>query len=151
MTKALPRSNPQQACSGCGFLYQSYGALMNHARYNSNGCTEDRRFWGRVVKGPSCWIWTGALDQHGYGRTYHSVHGNQYAHRRAWEMANGPVPDGQHVLHTCDTPACVNPGHFFLGTHADNMADKKKKGREHRHRVNGRWAAINSIDTRTPK
>lgn len=51
------------------------------------------------------------------------------AHRAAWVAANGPIPSGLHVLHRCDNPPCVNIEHLFLGTHQDNMDDKKSKGR----------------------
>ena len=54
------------------------------------------------------------------------------AHRVSWEFANGPIPENMCVLHACDTPLCVNPEHLFLGTLADNMADKEKKGRHGR-------------------
>src|ERR1035437_8293700 len=51
------------------------------------------------------------------------------AHRVAWELKNGPIEKRLNVLHTCDTPACINTDHLFLGTQADNMRDKVKKGR----------------------
>jgi hypothetical protein len=60
-----------------------------------------------------------------------------YAHRWAWVRANGPIPEGQKVLHTCDVPACVNPAHLFLGTQAANMADKVAKGRQAKGETHG--------------
>jgi len=56
---------------------------------------------------------------------------NVVAHRKAWELLKGPIPDGLLVLHTCDTPRCVNTSHLFLGTDADNHKDKSLKGRAH--------------------
>ena len=50
-------------------------------------------------------------------------------HRHIFEQAYGPIPEGMCVCHTCDTPACINPEHFFLGTNLDNVKDRDRKGR----------------------
>ena len=55
--------------------------------------------------------------------------GSRRAHRVAWFEANGPIPDGMEVCHSCDNPPCENVDHLFLGTHRENMHDAIQKGR----------------------
>src|SRR5678816_1649164 len=79
-----------------------------------------------------CWLWTGSTNPSGYGQLFRSWRKGSrpaLAHRIAWELFNGPIPDSIFVCHRCDTPSCVNPKHLFLGTCSDNMQDCSKKGR----------------------
>lgn len=76
-----------------------------------------------------CWEWTGNRDKFGYGRVAGKREGIFYAHRAAWVVANGPIPDGLYVLHRCDNPPCCNTAHLWLGTYKENAEDRQRKGR----------------------
>lgn len=86
------------------------------------------RFWAKVEKTDDCWLWRGSVGSNGYGQLRVGAR-MVTASRLAWELTNGPIPDGLWVLHRCDTPLCVRPEHLFLGTHLDNMHDMRHKGR----------------------
>jgi len=91
----------------------------------------ERRFWGKVEKGDGCWLWNGSKDVRGYGRIGAGGGGSAplLAHRVAWELTRGPIPDRLVVCHRCDNPSCVNPDHLFLGSHKTNTQDAVQKGR----------------------
>lgn len=88
------------------------------------------RFWRKVrCAGPDeCWEFVAARDRHGYGISWHDGRVMRAA-RIAYALANGPIPDGLLVRHTCDNPPCVNPAHLILGTQRDNILDAKERGR----------------------
>lgn len=88
----------------------------------------------RVDDATGCWIWTAATMGSGYGVVRHHGHLTG-AHRVSWELRNGLIPEGAVILHRCDNPPCVNPDHLSVGTHADNMADMKAKGRQGRAKL----------------
>jgi hypothetical protein len=141
-----PRKNRWRRCAHCGKAFR-----VVHNRLDQRWCDLEcfgasrreataRRLWARVERGQpdECWEWQGARSdgrkpyERRYGIIRRSVDeggGRVATHRLAWEVTNGPVPDGLQVLHSCDNPPCCNPAHLWLGTHADNMADMARKGR----------------------
>lgn len=84
-----------------------------------------------------CRLWICGADKDGYGRTCFAGKAWQ-AHRLMYTLAVGQIPDGMLVMHTCDTPACVNPGHLRVGSAADNSEDMVSKSRQSRGAAHGR-------------
>ena len=101
------------------------------------------RFWSKVNKdGPipahrpelgPCWVWTASRSKHGgYGQINVGASRPDFAHRVVWRLTYGALPADAVVCHHCDNPVCVRPAHLFIGTHAGNVADKVRKGRQQR-------------------
>lgn len=97
--------------------------------------TVPERFWPKVAKiedATSCWNWTASLTDLGYGQfaiNPGASNANTRAHRVAWELTNGPVPEGLSVLHHCDNRKCCRPDHLYVGTQAQNVDDMMSRDR----------------------
>lgn len=121
---------------GCNDKHKCKGLCAKHYKRLRTKGTFDiqifpdfaNRFWSKVDKTETCWLWIGGKDNGGYGTIAYKGR-TQKAHRVSWEIALGAIPEDLMVLHTCDVRNCVNPQHLFLGTQTDNMRDMVSKGR----------------------
>lgn len=102
------------------------------------------RFEESYIPGPDsgCWLWISGKDKDGYGHFVIEKKIRMRAHRFSWILYQGEITNGLWVLHSCDTPSCVNPSHLWLGTPKENSNDRDRKGRfksmignKARHRV----------------
>jgi hypothetical protein len=93
------------------------------------GAQIEARFWSHVERAGAdeCWNWSGSLRR--YGRFKIASYETRHANRVAWAIANRRDPGDLVIRHTCDRPACCNPQHLVIGTHQDNMNDKRERGR----------------------
>lgn len=113
----------ERPCRICGNLFSTNS-------YRKIFCSDECRLESHLEATPSgCLIWKASSNPDGYG--WMRYEGTiELSHRVAWQIKNGPIPDGLFVLHSCDNPPCCNPQHLFLGTHLDNMKDMWAKGRK---------------------
>ena len=107
------------------------------------------RFEAKVERVPfmGCWIWMGALNEHGYGVIGRGRRGcgNDKAHRVAYRAYRGEIPEGKIMLHKCGNPICVNPWHLEPGTYKENSADMVRMGRHYQpdnSGENAKWSKL---------
>jgi hypothetical protein len=122
-------------CEYCGQTFElGMKAEWRGQRFCSKRCaargrlTLEDRLWRKVTRGDGCWLWTGAVNDAGYGRIRLGTTRTR-AHRVAWIVTYGEIPPGLFVAHRCDVPLCCRPSHLFLATHQQNMDDCHAKGR----------------------
>ena len=136
-----------QLCHNLLCVNPDHLSILNYA--NDFRLTKEQKFLRRVRKTETCWLWIGQLDRHGYG-AFRDNSRTMKAHRTAWEMYRGQIPDNMVVCHNCpsgDNPSCVNPDHLFIGTQGDNTRDMDKKGRRGTtkgYKYNVDWSGSNN-------
>lgn len=129
----MARLSGRECFMGCSALLQVRIRLMGNRFVKRTQEQIEADFWDRTNKelaGPSsCWNWSGYKKDFGHGQV--KINGKAVAtHRFAYELTHGPITPEQVVRHVvCDNPACCNPAHLDIGTHADNVADRVAKGR----------------------
>lgn len=138
------RPSVERECPVCGKTFHTYEAWIKRGggKTCSHECANrlrserrrplDDRLWERVDQSGgenACWEFIGARHRFGYGKIGIAGEGPRDAHRVAWEVTRGPIPNGMEVCHSCDNPPCCNPAHLFLGTRKENAHDAMRKGR----------------------
>ncbi len=107
--------------------WRRYGDPL-YVRQMKDGSLEDRLRHTGWSEDEGCWIWNGSKQPFGHGQL--SYQGRiLLAHRAAYMVWVGPIPDGLVVMHTCDVPPCINPEHLRCDTQYENMMNMKQKGR----------------------
>ena len=133
-------AKPTCAADDCGKPAKATGlCAMHYWRVRKHGTLDlparqktslSDAFWVKVERREpdECWEWQAYRDKRGYGHLRYDgrLH---LAHRIAWSLTNGPIPEGLGVLHHCDNPSCCNPTHLYVGTAADNSADMVRRNR----------------------
>ncbi len=122
-------------CETCGKAFTCFRS--QDRRFCSRDCWKTQEkpalidvFYEHVGRkqASGCILWAGPVNGKGYGQMGYDYE-NLMAHRVSYELFVGPIPEGLHVLHRCDTPGCINPTHLFVGTQSDNVQDMLDKGR----------------------
>ena len=140
----MQRKYTERACDHCGALYYPRNSniqFCSPACYHASRTARwEQRFWDTADRSGDCWLWQGNLGHFGYGK-FSLLHKSFVAHRVAYKLAYGAIPEGAILRHTCDAPACIRPEHLIPGSQADNIRDRDARNRtvvgerHHAHKV----------------
>jgi hypothetical protein len=141
--------------ANCTKKHYGHGFCSAHyQKWKANGSPESKRdfpleelFQRKTIRQGDCWIWQGSTAGK-YGKVWRREDqgGTITAHRLSYIHHKGPIPEGMIVMHSCDTPRCVNPDHLSVGTWQDNMHDMAAKGRAVRRGPTGTSCAMSKLN-----
>ena len=141
-------TEPGAANSNIALLMSESSIIITDEYLKSQGLSKNflQRFWAKVNKTESCWIWNAGCSTGGYGLLKKGSKGTIESHRASWIIHNGPIPKGLCVLHDCpsgDNRLCVNPNHLWIGTKTENNQDRDLKNRQAKGEGNGKSKLTN--------
>lgn len=118
-------------CPTCKIEFPRSAGKGTHLKWCGQ---REEHFWSKVNKTPTCWLYEGTISFEGYGYVNIGTAGVRrqqwQAHRFAWTLLNGPIPEGGCLLHHCDVRNCVNPAHLYIGDRKDNARDRFVRKRD---------------------
>lgn len=120
-----------------------YHGIYRDINFIENTVTKEE-FLQKGIKAGDCILWWKSLNAGGYGCIMINYR-RMYAHRYAYELFKGTIPEGMSVLHTCDNTACINPDHLYLGTQQQNMRDRQVRKRTHSKLTHQQITEIRSL------
>lgn len=150
MNNRTPKPESQRICifEDCGRIHAAHGYCQSHNRQlrlgqdlkpiqlQMKGVSPEARFWAKVIKTESCWLWNAHLNEHGYGR-FRADGRIWLAHRLAYVWANGEVPECLGLDHVCHNRACVNPKHLRTVTSKQNQENRRGAQRDNKTGLRG--------------
>lgn len=116
----------------CGAHYMEERRKNPEFSFSRPRGTLEQRFFSKIDRTETCWIWIGNKRPNGYGTIQEGGKGSSTlsAHRLSYKIHKGDIPEGLVIMHSCDNPSCVNPDHLSVGTYKENTADMIAKGRK---------------------
>lgn len=117
-------SEPARKRGLCTPHHREAGGDLEDRLFRANSAALSSIFWGRVTFDEDHWLWTGTLAR-GHGQFHHPATGTTPAHRFSWWLANGKIPNGMQIDHTCDVAHCLKPSHLRVVTPRQNTENWK--------------------------